>query len=125
MPFFRGMTCCKTARVALGMECDYTSLLGCAYQHLEQAFDLGPLRAEKLLCELLDVFPPQDLLVGVRHIGCIDAFIAAAAKWCAGLPDKAQRHLFLAGFEADIAPEERECFIGLLTAEWKALRSVA
>ena len=124
MPFFRGMTCCKPGRVSLGMECSYRDMLGCAFNEIGMAFERSPIRAEKLLFDLLDVFPPQDLLPLVRRVRCDDAFIAASAKWCAALPDKAMRHLFLDGFKQDLTQAEHDRFVGLLGIEWKRLRNI-
>ncbi|MBR8174867.1 hypothetical protein [Burkholderia ambifaria] len=122
--FKPGMGCCRLAREQVELCCGYAQQLACAVTALAERLDTAPDRAGCFLADLLTTFPDR-LAVFVpetRRTGRVDVFIETAARACAALPTKAERHAFRDQIVGSLCAADLSTFDERMSAEWRRLR---
>ncbi|KVN27957.1 hypothetical protein WJ63_14250 [Burkholderia pyrrocinia] len=122
--FKPGMGCCRVAREQVELCCGYGNQLACATSALAYRFDTVPDHVGRLLSDLLSTFPDRlaAFLAEAERVGRIDVFIEIAARSCAALPTKAERHAFRNQIVGRFCAADLAVFDERMTAEWRRLR---
>ncbi|WGS40522.1 hypothetical protein LFL97_12335 [Burkholderia sp. JSH-S8] len=122
--FKPGMGCCRVAREQVELCCGYSDQLACATAALTYQFDSAPDRVGRLLVDLLSTFPDRlaVLLAEAERVGRVDVFIGIAARSCAALPTKAERHAFRDQIVGRLCAADLAAFDDQMSAEWRRLR---
>ncbi|MEJ0003449.1 MAG: hypothetical protein WDN30_07710 [Pararobbsia sp.] len=121
MHFVPGMTCCKPARVELGLECSVADMTLCAV-HACQSCDAD--RLTSLFCKLVEVFPPAHVVQIARATARLDAALLPLAAQCAALSTRTARRGYVASVESVMSKQEHDNFLALHAAEWARLRGI-
>lgn len=119
-----GMGCCRVAREHVGLSCDRGQQLACGRAALACRLDRAPEDAGRLFKSLMSTFPDRLAMFAGEAVqaGCVDAFIRVAARVCAALPTKAERHSFRDQFAGCITADDLSAFDTQMAAEWRRLR---
>ncbi|MDN7607726.1 hypothetical protein QZM28_13625 [Burkholderia multivorans] len=122
--FKPGMGCCRVAREQAELRCGYAQQLACATTKLAHRFDIDPDEAGRFLANLMSTFPDRiaAFVMEAKRVGRVDVFIAAAARFCAALPAKPDRHAFRDQIVDQLRDAELSVFDECMSAEWRRLR---
>lgn len=119
-----GMGCCRVSREQAELCCEYPQQLACAVSALVFLFKTAPDQAERLLFDLFPAFPDRiaTFLAEAELAGMVDTFIACAARSCAALPTKAERHAFRDQISDRLCATDLAAFDDRMSAEWRRMR---
>lgn len=119
-----GMDCCRIAREHVGLSCDRGQQLACGRTALACRLKRAPEDAGRLFKSLISTFPDRLAIFADEAIqaGRVDAFVRVAARVCAALPTKAERHSFRDQFAGCIPVDDLSAFDTQMAAEWRRLR---
>ncbi|MGU7780439.1 hypothetical protein [Burkholderia sp. PU8-34] len=122
--FKPGMGCCRVAREQVELCCGSAQQLACATAALAHRFDTAPDQAVRFLADVMSTFPDRIavFLAEAQRIGRVGAFNVAAARMCAALPTKAERHAFRDQIVGLLCAADLSAFDERMTAEWRRLR---
>ncbi|MBU9617637.1 hypothetical protein KTE47_08400 [Burkholderia multivorans] len=122
--FKPGMRCCRVAREQVELCCSYSQQLACATARLSHRFATAPDDVGRFLGDLMATFPDRVavFLAEAERVGRVDMFIAAAARFCAALPTKPDRHAFRDQIVDQLRDAELSVFDECMSAEWRRLR---
>ncbi|KWH65065.1 hypothetical protein [Burkholderia anthina] len=122
--FKPGMGCCRVARERAELCCGYAQQLACATAALAYRFDTAPEQAGRILADVISAFPDRIVvfLAESQRVGQFDVFNAAAARLCASMPTKAERHAFRDQIVGQVSAAELSAFDARMSAEWRRLR---
>lgn len=122
--FRPGMGCCRVAREQVGLCCGHGQQLACAATALARHFDTAPDRGGRFLADLLSTFPDRlaVFVAEAQRAGRVDVFITTAARVCAALPTKAERHAFRDQIVGALSTADLSTFDERMSAEWRRLR---
>ncbi|KWI47254.1 hypothetical protein WM06_24535 [Burkholderia cepacia] len=122
--FKSGMGCCRPDREHIGLCCSPEQQLACAVTTLASRFECAPAEAGRLLSELIATFPDRlaPILTEANAAGRVRLFIERAARACAALATKAERHAFRDQLTDRLCALDLAAFDDLMSAEWRRLR---
>lgn len=122
--FKPSMGCCRVAREQVELCCGYGDQLACATSALAYRFDTAPDHVGRLLSDLLSTFPDRlaVFLAEAERVGSVEVFVGIAARSCAALPTKAERHAFRDQIVGRLCPADLSAFDDQMSAEWRRLR---
>ncbi|MEN8512678.1 hypothetical protein [Burkholderia sp. RS02] len=122
--FKPGMGCCRPDREHIGLCCSPEQQLACAVTTLAFRFESAPAEAGRLLSELIATFPNclAAILAEASAAGRVRLFIERAARACAALASKAERHAFRDQLTDRLCALDLAAFDDLMSAEWRRLR---
>ncbi|RKT99028.1 hypothetical protein C7H84_33865 [Burkholderia sp. Nafp2/4-1b] len=122
--FKRGMGCCRAEREHIGLGCSPEQQLACAVTTLASRLQCAPDDAGRLLSELIATFPDRlaALLAEANDAGCVRLFIERAARACAALATKMERHAFRDQLTHRLCALDLAAFDDLMSVEWRRLR---
>ncbi|MFJ1212285.1 hypothetical protein [Burkholderia pyrrocinia] len=122
--FKPGMGCCRVSREHVELCCGHAQQLACATAALAHRLDTAPEQAGRFIADLMSTFPDciAVFLAQALRVGRVDAFNAAAARMCAALPTKAERHAFRDQIVGQLSAADLSAFDERMTAEWRRLR---
>lgn len=122
--FKSGMGCCRVCREQVGLCCSYEQQLACATSALAFNFDAAPDQVGRFLRDLFPTFPDHIavFLAEAQRVGAVATFIACAARSCAALPTKADRHTFRDQLIGSLCALDLAAFDDQMSAEWHRLR---
>ncbi|AXF21368.1 hypothetical protein CUJ89_13335 [Burkholderia pyrrocinia] len=122
--FKPGMGCCRVAREQVELCCGHAQQLACATAALAERFDVAPDQSGRLLADLIATFPDRIgvFLAEAQRVGRVDAFNVTAARMCAALSTKAERHAFRDQIVGQLCAADLSAFDERMTAEWRRLR---
>ncbi|BEV51987.1 hypothetical protein BconGalA64_44870 [Burkholderia contaminans] len=118
------MGCCRPDREHIGLCCSPEQQSACAVTTLASRFEYAPAEAGRLLSELLATFPDRlaPILAEANVAGRVRLFIERAARACAALATKAERHAFRDQLTDRLCALDLAAFDDLMSAEWRRLR---
>ncbi|HGO6128080.1 TPA: hypothetical protein ACK3RK_006656 [Burkholderia cepacia] len=122
--FKPGMGCCRPDREHIGLCCAPEQQSACAVTKLASRFEYAPTEAGRLLSELIATFPDRlaPILEEASAAGRVRLFIERAARACAALATKAERHAFRDQLTDRLCALDLTAFDDLMSAEWHRLR---
>ncbi|HIE5946009.1 TPA: hypothetical protein ACXN34_003993 [Burkholderia cepacia] len=122
--FKSGMGCCRPEREQIDLCCSPEQQLACAVTTLASRFECAPAEAGRLLSELIATFPDRlaSILVEAIAAGCVRLFIERAARACAALATKAERHAFRGQLTDRLCAQDLAAFDDSMSTEWRRLR---
>lgn len=122
--FKRDMRCCKSGRESVGLCCSYEQQLACATTSLARRIEIAPEQAGRLLSDLLATFPDRlaALLAQAERAGHVRLYLDRAARSCAALATRAERHAFRDQIVGQICAADLSAFDERMSAEWRRLR---
>ncbi|MBN3779203.1 hypothetical protein G3O06_16825 [Burkholderia sp. Ac-20345] len=122
--FKSGMGCCRPEREHIGLCCSPEQRLACAVTALAFRFECAPAEAGRLLSELIATFPDRlaSILAEAIAAGCARVFVERAARACAALATKAERHAFRDQLTDRLCAQDLAAFDDSMSAEWRRLR---
>jgi hypothetical protein len=122
--FKSGMGCCRPEREQIGLCCSTDQQLACAVTTLASRFECAPVEAGRLLSELIATFPDHlaPILSEASAAGNARAFVDRAARACAALATKAERHAFRDQLTDRLCALDLAAFDDSMSAEWRRLR---
>lgn len=122
--FKQGMACCRPDRERVGLCCSPQQQLACAVTKLASQFECAPAEAGRLLSELIAAFPDRlaPILAEASAAGKVRPFVERAARACAALATKAERHAFRDQLTDRLCALDLAAFDDLMSAEWRRLR---
>ncbi|WP_175981400.1 hypothetical protein [Burkholderia sp. BCC1630] len=122
--FKQGMACCRPDRERIGLCCSREQQLTCARTTLASRFECAPAEAGRLLSELIATFPDRlaPILAEAIAAGRARFFIERAARACAALATKAERHAFRDKLTDLLCAPDLAAFDDSMSAEWRRLR---
>ncbi|WP_426281750.1 hypothetical protein ACN9MG_10585 [Burkholderia ambifaria] len=122
--FKQGMACCRPDRERIGLCCSPEQQLTCARTTLASRFECAPAEAGRLLSDLIATFPDRltPILAEANAAGRVRLFIERAARPCAALATKAERHAFRDQLTDRLCALDLAAFDDLMSAEWRRLR---
>lgn len=118
------MACCRPDRERVGLCCSREQQVTCARTTLASRFEFAPADAGRLLSELIATFPDRlaPILAEVNVAGRVRLFVERAARPCAALATKAERHAFRNQLTDRLCALDLAAFDDLMSAEWRRLR---
>ncbi|MBN3823854.1 hypothetical protein G3O00_09525 [Burkholderia sp. Ac-20384] len=122
--FKSGMGCCRPEREQIGLCCSTDQQLACAVTTLASRFECAPAEAGRLLSELIATFPDRlaPILAEANAVGRVRLFVERAARPCAALATKAERHAFRDQLTDRLCALDLAAFDESMSAEWRRLR---
>ena len=122
--FKPGMGCCRPDREHIGLCCSPEQRLACAVTTLASRFEYAPAEAGRLLSELIATFPDRlaPILAEANAAGRVRLFVEQAARPCAALATKAERHAFRDQLTDRLCALDLAAFDDSMSAEWRRLR---
>ncbi|MCO1349972.1 hypothetical protein L0Z31_21150 (plasmid) [Burkholderia vietnamiensis] len=122
--FKHGMGCCRPDRERVGLCCSPEQQVTCAVTKLASRFECAPADAGRLLSELIATFPDRlaPILAEANAAGRVRLFIERAARPCAALATKAERHAFRDQLTDRLCALDLAAFDDSMSAEWRRLR---
>ena len=122
--FKPSMGCCRPDREQIGLCCSPEAQLACAVTRLASRFQCAPADAGGLLSELIATFPNRlaPLLAEAIEAGQVRLFVDRAARACAALATKAERHAFRDQLTDRLCALDLAAFDDSMSAEWRRLR---
>ncbi|WP_176047433.1 hypothetical protein [Burkholderia sp. BCC1644] len=122
--FKPGMTCCRPEREQISLCCSPEQQLACAVTALASRFESAPADAGRLLSELIATFPDRlaPILAEAIAAGRTRFFIERAARACAALATKAERHAFRDQLTDLLCAPDLAAFDDSMSTEWRRLR---
>lgn len=122
--FKPGMGCCRPDREQIRLCCSPEQQLACAVTTLASRFECAPADAGRLLAELIATFPNRlaPVLAEASAAGSVRTFIERAARACAALATKPERHAFRDQLTDRLCALDLAAFDDLMSAEWRRLR---
>ncbi|MGG5542984.1 hypothetical protein P4G95_14495 [Burkholderia vietnamiensis] len=122
--FKPGMGCCRPVREQIGLCCSPEQQLACAVTTLASRFECAPAEAGRLLAELIATFPDRlaPILAEASEAGRVRPFVERAARACAALATKAERHAFRDQLTDCLCALDLAAFDDLMSTEWRRLR---
>ncbi|KWF94011.1 hypothetical protein WL93_09605 [Burkholderia diffusa] len=122
--FKQGMACCRPDRERVGLCCTPEQQLTCARTTLASRFECAPAEAGRLVSELIATFPDRlaPIFEEANAAGRVRLFIERAARPCAALATKAERHAFRDQLTDRLCALDIAAFDDLMSAEWRRLR---
>ncbi|AOL04157.1 hypothetical protein [Burkholderia contaminans] len=122
--FKSGMGCCRPEREQIGLCCSAEQQLACAVTTLASRFECAPAEAGRLLSELIATFPDRlaPILAEASAVGNVRSFVDRAARACAALATKAERHAFRDQLTDRLCALDLAAFDDSMSAEWRRLR---
>ncbi|KAB0686536.1 hypothetical protein [Burkholderia territorii] len=122
--FKHGMGCCRPERERIDLRCSTEQQLACAVTKLASQFECAPDQAGRLLSELIATFPDRlaPILAEACAAGQVRPFVDRAARACAALATKAERHAFRNQLTDRLCALDLAAFDDLMSAEWRRLR---
>ena len=122
--FKQGMACCRPDRERIGLCCSPEQQLTCARTTLASRFECAPAEAGRLLSDLIATFPDRltPILAEANAAGRVRLFIERAARPCAALATKAERHTFRDQLTDRLCAQDLAAFDDSMSAEWRRLR---
>ncbi|WP_081086666.1 hypothetical protein [Burkholderia stagnalis] len=122
--FKRGMGCCRPAREQVGLCCSPEQQSACARTTLASRFGHAPADAGRLLSDLVATFPDRlaPLLAEANEAAHVRLFVERAARACAALATKTERHAFRDQLTDRLCALDLAAFDDLMSAEWRRLR---
>ncbi|WP_186230796.1 hypothetical protein [Burkholderia gladioli] len=122
--FKPGMRCCRPHREQIDLCCSHEQHLACAVTALASRFEYAPAEVGCLLSELIATFPDRlaPILAEAKEAGRVHLFIERAARACAALATKAERHAFRDQLNDRLCAPDLAAFDDLMSAEWRRLR---
>ncbi|WP_081068281.1 hypothetical protein [Burkholderia stagnalis] len=122
--FKRGMGCCRPAREQVGLCCSPEQQSACARMTLASRFEHASADAGRLLSDLVATFPDRlaPLLAEANEAGHVRLFVERAARACAALATKTERHAFRDQLADRLCALDLAAFDDLMSAEWRRLR---
>ncbi|TKC83849.1 hypothetical protein FAZ69_22715 [Trinickia terrae] len=118
------MRCCRTEREAVGLCCSYEQRLACATTALAYRLEHAPGDVGRFLSDLISAFPDRLalLLAEAMRAERTRLFVERAARLCAALSTKAERHAFRDQFSDQLCADDLAAFDDLMASEWRRLR---
>ncbi|RKT99799.1 hypothetical protein C7H84_28990 [Burkholderia sp. Nafp2/4-1b] len=118
------MGCCRVAREQAELCCGHAQQLACATAALAHRFDTAPDQAGRILADVMSTFPDRIavFLAEALRVRRFDVFSASAARICASLPTKAERHAFRDQIVGSLCAADLSTFDERMSAEWRRLR---
>ncbi|MGY4727965.1 hypothetical protein [Burkholderia pyrrocinia] len=122
--FKPGMGCCRPDRERVGLCCSREQQLACAVTTLASRFEGSPVEAGRLLSELIATYPDRlaPILAEASAAGRVRLFVERAARACAALATKAERHAFRDQLTDRLCALDLAAFDDSMSAEWRRLR---
>ncbi|WP_175736010.1 hypothetical protein [Burkholderia ambifaria] len=122
--FKPGMGCCRPERERIGLCCSPEQQLTCARTTLASRFECAPAEAGRLLSDLIATFPDRlaPILAEANSAGRVRLFVERAARPCAALATKAERHAFRDQLTDRLCAQDLAAFDDSMSAEWRRLR---
>ncbi|WP_412023252.1 hypothetical protein [Burkholderia cepacia] len=122
--FKQGMGCCRPDRERVGLCCSPEQQVTCARTTLATRFECAPADAGRLLSELIATFPDRlaPILAEANVAGRVRLFVERAARPCAALATKAERHAFRDQLTDLLVAPDLAAFDDSMSAEWRRLR---
>lgn len=122
--FKQGMACCRPDRERIGLCCSLEQQLTCARTTLASRFEHAPADAGRLVSELIATFPDRlaPILEEANAAGRVRLFVERAARPCAALATKAERHAFRDQLTDRLCALDLAAFDDSMSAEWRRLR---
>ncbi|WP_257744628.1 hypothetical protein [Burkholderia glumae] len=122
--FKQGMACCRPDRERVGLCCSPEQQLTCARTTLASRFECAPADAGRLVSELIATFPDRlaPILEEATAAGRVRLFVERAARPCAALATKAERHAFRDQLTDRLCTLDLAAFDDSMSAEWRRLR---
>lgn len=122
--FKPGMGCCRPDREQIRLCCSPEQQWACAVTTLASRFECAPADAGRLLAELIATFPNRlaPILAEASAAGSVRTFIERAARACAALATKPERHAFRDQLTDRLCALDLAAFDDLMSAEWRRLR---
>ncbi|TDA43908.1 hypothetical protein [Burkholderia pyrrocinia] len=122
--FKHGMECCRPDRERVGLCCSPEQQVTCGVTTLASRFECAPADAGRLLSELIATFPDRlaPILAEANAAGRVRLFIERAARPCAALATKAERHAFRDQLTDRLCALDLAAFDDSMSAEWRRLR---
>lgn len=122
--FKSGMGCCRPERERIGLCCSPEQQLACAVTTLASRFECAPADVGRLLSELIATFPDRlaPILAEASAAGRVHLFVERAARPCAALATKAERHAFRDQLTDRLCALDLAAFDESMSAEWRRLR---
>lgn len=122
--FKPGMGCCRVCREQVGLCCSKEQQLACATSALAFQFDTAPDWVVRFLPDLFATFPDRIavFLAEAHRAGDVATFIKCAARSCAALPTKPDRHAFRDQLISSLCALDLAAFDDQMSAEWRRLR---
>ena len=118
------MACCRPDRERVGLCCSREQQVTCARTTLASRFECAPADAGRLLSELIATFPDRlaPILAEANVAGRVRLFVERAARPCAALATKAERHAFRDQLTDRLCALDLAAFDDSMSAEWRRLR---
>lgn len=118
------MGCCRPDRERVGLSCSPEQQVTCARTTLAARFECAPADAGRLLSELIATFPDHlaPILAEASAAGRVRLFVERAARPCAALATKAERHAFRDQLTDRLCALDLAAFDDSMSAEWRRLR---
>ncbi|MDN7924473.1 hypothetical protein [Burkholderia vietnamiensis] len=118
------MGCCRPDREQIRLCCSPEQQWACAVTTLASRFECAPADAGRLLAELIATFPNRlaPILAEASAAGSVRTFIERAARACAALATKPERHAFRDQLTDRLCALDLAAFDDLMSAEWRRLR---
>ncbi|MCR5892611.1 MULTISPECIES: hypothetical protein [Burkholderia] len=118
------MACCRPDRERVGLCCSREQQVTCARTTLAFRFECAPADAGRLLSELIATFPDRlaPILAEANAAGRVRLFVERAARPCAALATKAERHAFRDQLTDRLCALDLAAFDDSMSAEWRRLR---
>lgn len=122
--FKPGMGCCRPDRERVGLCCSREQQLACAVTTLVSRFERAPVEAGRLLSELIATYPDRlaPILAEASAAGRVRLFVERAARACAALATKAERHAFRDQLTDRLCALDLAAFDDSMSVEWRRLR---
>ncbi|KWB50499.1 hypothetical protein [Burkholderia ubonensis] len=122
--FKPGMGCCRVWREQVELCCEHGQQLACATTALAYRFDSAPDQVSRFLSDLISTFPDRlaVLLTEAERVSKVDVFIRIAARSCAAIPTKTERHAFRDQIVGRLCAADLAAFDNQMSAEWRRLR---
>ncbi|RQT53798.1 hypothetical protein DF043_27785 [Burkholderia cepacia] len=119
-----GMGCCRPERERIDLCCSREQQLACAVTKLAFRFERAPADAARLLSDLIATFPDRlaPILAEASAAGHARLFVERAARACAALATKAERHAFRDQITDRLCALDLAAFDDSMSAEWRRLR---
>ncbi|MGY4832001.1 hypothetical protein [Burkholderia pyrrocinia] len=118
------MACCRPDRERVGLCCSREQQVTCARTTLASRFECAPVDAGRLLSELIATFPDRlaPILAEANVAGRVRLFVERAARPCAALATKAERHAFRDQLIDRLCALDLAAFDDSMSTEWRRLR---
>lgn len=118
------MACCRPDRERVGLCCSREQQVTCARTTLASRFECAPADAGRLLSELMATFPDRlaPILAEANVAGRVRLFVERAARACAALATKTERHAFRDQLTDRLCALDLAAFDDSMSAEWRRLR---